>query len=164
MCVGDAVEEDGCGAVETDPADEGEDAAEEDLHDIVSGDGGGDAVGVFALARAENPGDGESGETADDVEYCGSAEVGEGWEAEERGELGEPAVAPDPVSEEGEDDGGEESAGCADGGETPAVSASADRDEGGKTSGEDAEREHERWVEAVREVGGQAGGEERLGA
>ena len=124
------VEEDGGGAVETDPADEGEDAAEEDLDDVVSGDGGGDAVGVLALAGTEDPGDGESGEAAEDVKDCGSAEVGEGREAEERGELGEPAVAPDPVGEEGKDDGGEEGAGRADGGETPAIAAGADWDEG----------------------------------
>ena len=130
----------------------------------MSGDRGGDAVGVLALAGTQDPGDGESGETAEDVKDCGSAEIDEGWEAEERGELGEPAVAPDPVAEDGEDDGGEETARGADGGETPAIRTGADRDDGGETCGEDAKREHERWVGAVSGVGGQAGGEEWLGA
>ena len=50
----------------------------------MSGDGGGDAVGVLALARAEDPGYGERGEAADDLDDGGSADVGEGGKAEER--------------------------------------------------------------------------------
>ena len=156
------MEEHGGGGVEADPADEGEQAAEEDLDDVVAGDCGGYFVGVLALAGTQNPGDGESGEAADDLDDACTAYVGEGWKAEERGELGEPACSPDPVSEEGEEEAGEEDAPGADGGETPAVAARADGDERGEADGEHLEGEDEGDVGSLKEAGAKVSGEEGL--
>jgi len=84
----DVVEEHRCCSVEADPADEGKEAAEEDLDDVVTWDRGGDAIGVLALAWTQDPGDGESGQASDDLDGACSSLIGEGREVEEGGELG----------------------------------------------------------------------------
>lgn len=160
----ESVEEHGSGGFEADPADESEQAAEEDEDDVVTGDCGRDVVGVLALARAEDPGDGEGGEASCYLEDGCTSCVGEGGKAEEGGELGEPAGAPDPVGEEREDEAGEEGAGGADGGETPAVAAGADGDERSQTDGAHLEGEDESWVRAAEQAGVEVRGEEGFGS
>ena len=81
----ESVEEHGSGGFEADPADEREQAAEEDEDDVVTRDCGCGVVGVFALAWTEDPGDGEGGEAADYLEDGCASCVGEGGKAEERG-------------------------------------------------------------------------------
>jgi len=68
------------------------------------------------------------------------------------------------VGEEREDEAGEEGAGGADGGETPAVASGTDRDERGQADGKHLEREDQSWVRTPEQAGAQVRGEEGFGA
>src|SRR6185312_9979469 len=143
-----SVEKDGGGGFEGDPADQREQASEEDLHDVVAGDGGGHAVRFeFAAARPGNPRDAGSHKAADCLNGCSTADVSEGGQIEVGGKLGETAAAPCPVREERKEKerkgGGCKTRSC----ETPAVGAGGDGRHSGEAGGEDEEAELEREAE-----------------
>ena len=160
---GGRVEEDRGGGVDADEADQREQAAEQDLHDVVAGDGGGEAfAGVFAAAGAEDPDDGERHEASGGMDDGCASAIGEGGQVKEGAELAEPASAADPVSEEGIREGGEDGGGDADGAEPPAVGAGRDGDDGGQAGGEEVKAEDERGARVGCRIETDAAREERF--
>ena len=143
------------------PADEGDETAEEDKGSVVAGNGGGEAFfGEFAAAGARDPNDGEGAESADYVNGGCAADVEKTCaEREVRAELREPAAAPDPMGNEGKDEGREKGGGSGAGDQAPAVGARAPGNEN-----EEGDREQFKEQGKLSACGGLGETAERDGA
>ena len=121
------------------PADQGQHAAEEDIDRVVAGEGGGEAfLGELALAEAGDPDDGESAETAEDVDGgCAAGIEKAGAEGEVDAQLGQPSAGPYPMREKRKDGCGQDCGSCAAGGKAQAVRSRAPRNHGGQGYGQE---------------------------
>ena len=83
---------------------------------------------VLAPARPQNPGEGQSGETAQRLDGAGASRIHEtAAQPELNAELRQPSAAPDPVREQRVGESGQQSGGGATGAQPPAVGTGAQR-------------------------------------